>query len=172
MKLLRRKFMRQDNSYVEALWVPETNDFGFFDVFYNLERKNGFIGSSVDKKKSIIMSTSSMYICQFVKNGFFSTESELIHELEWDSMNVFLKKGGIPDSTRYRLATEELWIFLMVATGQMNTRCMDLVSKRLSKSMETDLYYDRNRNAVCNRNGAYAPWNEIVIALSHEYQTK
>lgn len=78
--------MRQDNSYVEALWVPETNDFGFFDVFYNLERKNGFIGSSVDKKKSIIMSTSSMYICQFVKNGFFSTESELIHELEWDSI--------------------------------------------------------------------------------------
>ena len=62
-------------------------------------------------------------------------------------MNVFLKKGGIPDSTRYRLATEELWIFLMVAIGQMNTRCMDLVSKRLSKSMETDLYYDRNKTA-------------------------
>lgn len=25
--------MRQDNSYVEALWVPETNDFGFLTYF-------------------------------------------------------------------------------------------------------------------------------------------
>lgn len=163
--------MRGNNTYVEAVLTPGTRDFGFFDVFLELERADG-LKAGRKKQKSIIMSKDTMYVCQYVQSPYAIGETELISKLEWRTGNVYKYLGDVPTTTRYRLATEELWIFLMVAMSKMGRSYMDVVADRLEDSNDVDLYYNSSRNSVCKSDGSVAPWNEIVLGLSHELIVK
>lgn len=162
--------MIQNNSCVEAILLPGTEDFGFFDYFYRrLAQRNSFIKGAVNnKQKSIVMTSDVMYLCQFVKSEYSSQPIESIISVRWSNGQINFMESVIPDTTRYRVATPELWLYLMYLIGAVDKNVLSTINKRFQNCTDVDLYFDTYANCVKKRNGLTASFPEIVLGLSVE----
>ena len=159
-----------DNSCVEAILVPGTSDFGLFDFFYkHLEQRNPcIVGSVNDKQKSVVITSDTMYLCQYVKFKHIQQPLESIISMRFTDGRVNLMEDNIPDTTRYRVATDELWLYLMYAVNQADKSVLSIVDERLKNCTEIKLHYDSFSNCIKRANGLNASLPEIVIGLSLE----
>ena len=167
--------MGYNNSCVEAILRPNSTDFGFFNYFYRLlqERHPEIKGTVDNKQKSIVMTSDTMYVCQFVKmhSAIYQRiePMESIISVNLNSGRINLMEFSIPDTTRHRVATNELWLYLSYGMGLLDEKVFPVISGRLEKSTDVDLFVNIFDNTIRKVNSnSKASFQEIVIGLSEE----
>lgn len=166
--------MYKNNSVIEAILLPKTKDFGLFQQFVDISKHCGLSDvKSIDtKNKSIVISGNNLYVCQSVKFKYSPMISELIIVCNTKTGDCQLAKT-IPDTTRYRIASEYLWLYL---AGVFN--CVDqdstysILNNSIIDNSEVNIHYNDVFMDYYRTNGEQASLAEITLALSYEFQTK
>jgi len=122
------------------------------------------------------MTSDTMYVCQFVKmhSAIYQRiePMESIISVNLNSGRINLMEFSIPDTTRHRVGTNELWLYLSYGMGvavDKDGKAFWLINERLKKSTDVDLFVNIFDNTIRKVNGnSKASFQEIVIGLSEE----
>ena len=151
---------------VEAILLPDSDDFGYFSIFAQLVEKSGKYRRDNSKQKSVVVSANEMWICQHFISNYTGEDLECIHYGDMSTGTYKMAMGNIPDTTVYRVALPELWILFssFIRKASVSNRDIDRMAKTLSSRSRNELMYQNGD--VVKRDGSFAPLQDVVMALS------
>ena len=172
--------MSYSNQVVEAVYVPGSNDYGFFNIFINMAHKLLYgleLEPSNDDRKSVVAKENDLWICQFcyVHNKLFniSDKEEIVLHLNMRNGAIRIEEKRVPKTDIFINASEELWIYL---ANKMNNPNVNMLMPRVADMVyyQSDgmYHYDYEQEDVYDNDGWLLCLNDTLLSLRGKMEFK
>lgn len=162
---------------IEAVYVPHTDDNGFFNYFEKVAmqmpavRRLGRFKACNEKPKCILVNYFNrdvMWICHYLTNIHNGQSMEYVHRVDTRTGKIEMCFSDIPQPTIRRKALSDLWVLLSLYTGvptseQKTEHLQDTICQRSDGEFSLDL---DPFPEVYSFSGSYASLKEIVEVLT------